>query len=219
MKSYWSYIKGEDYDLACTGGSVSVFDRNGKEILIFKGLTNAIFAAFIPNTNKFIAKSTDGIIYVFSIDEAKLLKKFRFSKSGNQNYGFCFNYDGTILYVIENYNGLNTRIIAYETKDFTEVEKLFENAENRILTHMECFDDGNIILLGYVHNNGIVNSGFVGFFDGKRIYGLRRIDFSDFDFANAYKTLQIMGFTEKAKRWAPLPENRDVGEFSLTDLI
>lgn len=219
MKSFWSYIKGKKYDLGCTGGSVCVYDKNGVEKAVFKGLSNAIFAAFIPYSNKFIVKSTDGIIYAYSLDEMKLITKFRFSKLGNQNYGFCFNYNGSLLYLIENYNGLNTRVLVYETETFTEVNRLFENAENRILTHMECFDNGNIVFLGYMHNNGVVNCGFVGFLDGDKIYGLKRIDFNDFDFANAYKTLQIMGFTERAKRWAPLPEEREITEFSLIDLI
>lgn len=159
------------------------------------------------------------MLAVYSLDEMKLEKKIRFSKMGGQDCGFCFSYDGTKLYLIENFNGLDTRILVFETLNFTEIDRLFDKKDdNKFFTQLECFH-GNIAVLGYMRNFGVATCGFVASLDEDSLFGLRRLDFTDFDFANAYRNLQIMGFTEKAKKWRPLPDDREVTEFSLVDLL
>ena len=79
MKKYWGFVSGEKYDLGCTGGSVCVLDKSGAELAVLKGMSHAYEAAFVPNQNRFLVKSTDGYVCVFSLDDMSLFKKFRFS--------------------------------------------------------------------------------------------------------------------------------------------
>ena len=219
-KTLWGYTKGENYDLGCTGGSVCVYNKAGEEVAVFKGISKAYNAAFIPNQNRFIVRSTDGIIAVYSLDEMKQVTKFRFSKLGNQENGYCFSSDGSLFYLIENYNGLYTRIHVYETENFTEVDCLLGNEKNRYLTNLECFH-GRLIVLGYMRNFGVISCGFVAYLDDGKMNSVTRIALTDFDYVNRYKTLELFGFTEKAMKWLPLPDDREkeMTEFSLVDLF
>ncbi len=218
MKSYWGFIKGDNYDLGCTGGSVTVIDKEGKEVAVFKGLSHANEAAFVPNRNAFIVKSADGYVCAYSLDEMKLIKKFRFSNRSGQDYGFCFSPDGTVFYIIDNYNGLNTRIVTFETENFTQTGDILTEEKDKFLTRLECFR-GHIMALGYMRNFGVASCGFVGFIEDGKLTSVKKVSITDFYYADRFKTLEALGFTEKAVKWLPLPEDRDITEFSLMDLL
>ena len=102
MRSFWSYIKNDKYAVGCTGQTVYVYDNAGAELAKFRDIIYAYMPMFFPNQNKFLVKSTDGRLAVYSLDELRLIKKFRFSKVDcAQDDGFCFSRDGRYFYNLE----------------------------------------------------------------------------------------------------------------------
>lgn len=217
MKSFWGYTKGKNYDIGCTGGSVCVYDKSGKELAVFKGLKYAYFAAFVPFKNKFIVKTNEGTLALYSLDEMKLEKKLRYSKTGGVFTGFCFSPDGSKFYNIE-VNGLQSKLVIYDTDALEPIESHFEDESNKFFCHIEP-DGGQFVLLGYMRNRGIADYGFVIRFNGKELYGMNRLSLKDFDYANWHKHLELSGFTEKALKWCPLEDRGDYKPLSLKDYL
>lgn len=218
MKNFWGLIKGDKYDLGTTGGSVCVMDKEGAELAVIKGLSHANEAAFVPGGKRFLVKSADGYVSVYDLGDFSRFKKFRFSNRASQDYGFCFSPDGSLFYIIDNYNGLNTRIAVYETEGFTEVDSLLGAENEKFLTRMECFHS-KVVALGYMRNFGVISCGFVGILEEDGLRNIKRISLNDFYYADRYKALEALGFTPKALKWLPLPEDRQLHEFSLIDMI
>ena len=93
----------------------------------FKDLIYAYNAEISPDSKKLAVKTTDGRFAVYSLEEMKLIKKFRFSKvDGGQHAGFCFSADGKLFFNLENHgDGFERCLSVYETKNFTLVKQLF----------------------------------------------------------------------------------------------
>ena len=72
-----------------------LYDDKNHELAKFKDITYAYRGAFIPRSNIFVLRSTEGRMAVYDCDERRLLFKFRFSDVGySQDDGFCFSPDG-----------------------------------------------------------------------------------------------------------------------------
>ncbi len=218
MKSFWGYVEGKDYNIGTTGGTVCVYDKSGKELSVLKCAPNSYYAAFVPGSDKVVAKSAGGVLSVFSLSEMQLLKKIRFSKCAGQDNGFCFSKDGSRFYNIEVTNGLYTVLTVYETEEFNVVDRFFEKEEKRYLCHIELCN-GQYVLFGYMRNFGVISCGFVAFLEGDKMRNLVRVPMPEFDYAYRYKAQELLGFTERAKKWLPLPVDREFHKMSLADLF
>ena len=125
MKNFWSYISNGEYSVGCTGQTVYLYDKDNNEIAKFKDLKYAYTTMISPNGKFFVVKSTEGRLAVYSLETFSLIKKFRFSKLGGQDDGFCFSPDGTLFFNIERHNGTTSLIIAiYNTNDFSLLKQV-----------------------------------------------------------------------------------------------
>jgi len=186
---------------------VYVYDGLGNELERFKDIKYAYVSMFSPNNNVFLVKSTDGNIAVYSLYAMKLLKKFRFSKvAASQDDGFCFSKDGKLFYNIERHiNSCNSCLSIYETSSFSRTKQLFLS-EPFELSHIEYDDicDG-LYLIGFMRDEtGVYDCGFVASFMGDNLTNITRITRERYDYITGYKRLEIMGFTQKSKKWSSL---------------
>ena len=207
MPNFWSYIKNEKYAVGCTGQTVYVYDDSGKELARFKDIIYAYTPMFCPGQNMFVVKSTDGRLAVYSLDTMRLIKKFRFSKvDGSQDDGFCFSKDGKYFYNIERHIfSYKSCLSVYETPDFNRINQLFLEDEIE-LSHIEYDDihDG-LFLLGFARGkDGIYDYGFAAVFDGDGLTNITRIADEKYKYIEGYKSLEIKGFTAKAKECSSL---------------
>ena len=134
-----------------------------------------------------------------------LIKKFRFSKiDGSQDDGFCFSTDGKYLYNIERHvSSCTTALSVYETSRFERVQQLFLN-DTFELTCIECDVAKNqIFVSGFTRDeNRIASEYFVAILQNDRLHSITSISQKDHGFINGFKDLEIMGFTDKAKKWS-----------------
>ncbi len=121
MKPFVSLVGNGEYNIGCTGRTVYVFDKNGTQVAVFRDLPYAYDCAISPKGDVFVVKTTEGRLAVYSLDERRLLKKFRFSSVDEmQDDNFCFSPDGEEFYNIERHtDGCKTVLSVYDTKDFT----------------------------------------------------------------------------------------------------
>lgn len=204
MRRFWSFITNGEYSVGCTGQTVFVFDKNGNELAKFKDIIYAYTPMFCPKSDKFVVKSTDGRLAVYSLSELKLIKKFRFSKIDcSQDDGFCFSPDGKYLYNIERHNeSFNSTLSVYETENFSLVNQLFKATEDFRLNHIEyCSDYSSLFVLGQDVKN---DKYFVSKFDGEKLVDIQYITENEYDYYSGYKHLELSGFTDKAKEWSAL---------------
>lgn len=219
MKSFMSYIKGEKYDVGCTGGAVCVYDKDGQELKVFKGLKNAYDVAFVPNTNNIVVKTAEGTLAVFSLDRMSLLKKIRFSQSAGQEYGFCFSKDGKLFYNIEVIFGIRTQLTVYDTATFTPIKKLFDWDEKNFLNFIETYE-GGYVLFGYERGaDGVFSHGFAAQFDGEKIIRKSQIALKDCDYVRWYKQAELRGFTKKMLQWSPVKADGNFKPVKLYELL
>ena len=130
MKKFWGICNNDNYNVGCNGASVYVYDKNGKELKVFKDAPYTYRAKFKPNNNILVAKSTAGFLLIYDLDELKLLKKIKTSQIGSQDDGFVFSKDGLYLYNIERpIYSTKTRLTIYNMKDYSVIRTLFENDE------------------------------------------------------------------------------------------
>ena len=80
MPSFWSYIGNDRFNIGCTGQTVYVYDKAGKELARFKDLIYAYLPVISPRGDHFVVKTTDGRMAVYSLETLSLVKKFRYSK-------------------------------------------------------------------------------------------------------------------------------------------
>ena len=219
MKSYWSYIEGEKYNVGATGGAVYVYDKDGQELKVFKGLKNAYDVAFVPYTDNIVVKTAEGTLAVYSLGRMSLLKQFRFSQSAGQEYGFCFSKDGKLFYNIEVIYGIRTRLCVYETQNFNLVKCLFEWDEKNFLNFIEPYE-GGYVLFGYERGgDGVFSHGFAAQFDGERIIRKSQIALKDCDYVRWYKQAEMRGFTKKMMQWSPVKAEDNFRPVKLSELL
>ena len=101
MKKFWGYYDNGEYRIGCNGSAIYVYDRNNNELIRYKDIPYVYVGAFKPGTNIFIAKSTEGYLAVYDLDQDELKKKIAITRIGAQDEGFAFSPDGVFFYNIE----------------------------------------------------------------------------------------------------------------------
>ena len=224
MPSFWSYITNDKYAVGCTGQTVYVYNNSNIELARFKDIKYDYTPMFCPEHNIFVVKSTEGNIAVYSLDTMQLIKKFRFSKIDNsQDDGLCFSKDGNYFYNIEHHiTGSNSCLSIYETSNFSRKKQLFIS-ESFNLCHIEYDNVKNgLFVLGSMRKEQSDNCSFVSVFEKDSLLNITKLTLEKFDYICAYKRLEIMGFTRKAKDYTFLPKGYDLENLEqvrLSDII
>ena len=203
MRSFWSYIENDKYCVGCTGQTVFVYDKMGKELAKFKDLPYAYKSAFSPLGNIFVVKTTEGRLAVYSLETLSLIKKFRYSKvDGAQDDGFCFSSDGKYFLNVERQgDSLHSAISVYDTNDFTRVSQLLLG-DTATASQIEAAD-GEYFVLGFMRGkDDVLSYCYVGKFANNEINDVQIISEQEHAFYNGYLDLKLMGFTEKAYEWS-----------------
>ena len=205
MKKFWGYVSNNEFSVGCTGQTVFLYDKDGKEIGKFKDINYGYTPMISPDGTLFVVKSTEGRLAVYSLETLSLIKKFRFSKvNGAQDDGFCFSPDGKYFINIERQkDDLHSAISVYDTSDFSLMNRILLG-EDRMLDHIE-FDKATntYYVLGFMRDaDGIIDHGFVAVFEENQMKNITVIPKNEYDFYRAYKRLELMGFSEKAYKWS-----------------
>ena len=205
MRSFWGFYENSQYRVGCNGGVVYVYDLNNKELGKFKDLKYAYVGAFQPGSNVFVLKSTEGSLAVYDLDKIELIRKIVVTKNGAQDEGFAFSPDGKYFYNIEKpKTSLRTRLTVYRTSDYTAEKVLFEEEETMFMEALE-FDrnTGEAYVLGFMRNaDGVIDYGFIGRFDGERVYRIKRLERERYNYISAYKSWEQAGCTAKKLEWS-----------------
>lgn len=209
MPSFWSYISNGKYSVGCTGQTVYVYDKDGIEKAKFKDLTYAYNAEISPDSKTLAVKTTDGRIAIYSLEEMKLIKKFRFSKvDGGHHEGFCFSADGKFLFNLESHgDGRKHCLSVYETENFTLVKRLFSE-EDMLISCIEYDKDfGSYFVIGISYRKFRRNKYFAAEFKDDELKNVTYINEKEYDFYNKFKYLEKSGFTKKQYRWSYMDES------------
>lgn len=213
MKNFWSYISNGEYCVGTTGQTVYVYNATtGDEIAKFKDIKYAYDAYFSPLKNIFVVKSAEGRLAIYSLEEMKLIKKFRFSKvDGAQDEGCCFSRDGKKFYNIERHDFLHSQIAIYNADTFERIG-IVDSGDKVEPKHIEADDSGRVFVLGFLRTEDeIGRCGFISEFDDYKLLQLYEIPEEEYDFYDEFKDLEIMGFTDKAKKWSGFAyEGKDI---------
>lgn len=207
MKKFWGFYENEKYKVGCSGATVYIYDKNGKELAKFKDIAYAYNAAFMPNQNIIAVKSTEGLLAIYDLDKLELIKKVIITRIGTQDEGYSFTPDGKYFYNIEKpYTSTRTQLTIYNTTDFSVEKVLFAENKYMVLDEIE-FDreTGLCYVLGFMRDNtGDSNYGFVGIYDDEKIKYINKLKKDTYDYLLWYKRWENAGFTEKKLRWSPL---------------
>lgn len=208
MKKFWGFYDNGKYKVGCNGQTMYLYDFKNHELAKFKDITYAYCGAFMPQSDVFVLRSTDGRIAVYDCDELKLLNKFRFSDvDGSQDDGFCFTPDGKYFMNIERIgSSTRTRLSIYETQSFSPIKRYFENEKSLVLNHIEYNAQKNEynVLFFTRGNNSIYSQGGIGVLNEDCIINVLPLSSKAYDFLSSYKSLQLSGFTEKSMEWSGL---------------
>ena len=200
MRNFWSYISNGEYSVGCTGQTVYLYDKDNNEIAKFKDLKYAYTTMISPNGKIFVVKSTEGRLAVYSLETFSLIKKFRFSKLGGQDGGFCFSPNGELFFNIELHkDGSYTVISVYDATDFTLINQCILSKDILFINHIE-FDTSTYtyyVLGSKVDVDKDIGYGFVAKFVDYQLKNITPISESEYDFYSSYKSSELTGFASK----------------------
>ena len=203
MRKFWGFYDNGKYRVGCSGQSIYVYNQEDVELARFQDMEYAYCGAFVPGTNVFVAKSTYPKMAVYDLDRLELVKKFRSGRAAAQDEGFAFTPDGAAFYNIESFRKLQTRLVIYDSMDFSVKEVLFSDRPKLFLQHIE-FDaaTGDCYLLGYTRADSMVyDYGFIARLIDGDISDPKRMDKWRYDYVMGCKRCEKMGFTEKTMLW------------------
>jgi hypothetical protein len=208
LPKFWGYIKNQNYAIGCTGQTVYVYGKDGHELTKFRDIKYGYKPMFCPTKNIFIVKSTAGMVAAYSLDRFELIKKYRFSKvDGAQDDGFCFSDDGKLFYNIERHmDSLHTRISIYDTDSFELCTQLFTEEDAPRLHYIE-YDEKRLtyFVIGNSHKyDRALPDYFIAELNGNKLINIRKLSDDKYFFITGVKSLELFGFTEKAKEWSAL---------------
>lgn len=214
MRKFWGFYKNSSYSVGCNGGTVYIYDSNGKEAAKFRDFPYAYTAAFKPNSNIIVVKSTVGYLGFYDLDSLSLIKKITVTRLEAQDEGFAFTPDGKYFYNIEKpISSIRTQLSIYDTKSFEKINALFANENKMFLDDIE-FDNetGIAYLLGFMRNDadGVFEYGFVGKLDveSSSVIGVHALREKQYNYLYRYKRWERSGFTEKSLEWNPLNKTK-----------
>lgn len=198
MKQFIGLASNGKYSVGCTGQTVYLYDKEGKEIAKFKDLTYAYAPLISPDGKIFVVKSTTGRLAVYSLETYSLIKKFRFSNvDGAQDDNFCFSPDGRELYNIERQTDeLKTALSIYDTSDFSLKKRILCDDYNVVLSAVEySAEENRIFLLGFIRDekSGVACKYFVGELLEETLQNIVSIRSSEHDFYLDCKDIELYG--------------------------
>lgn len=200
MRKFWGFYDNNTYRVGCNGGTIYIYDQNNIELGKFKDIKYAYEGAFQPNTNIFVAKSTEGSLAVYDLDKMLLLKKIVITRIGAQDEGFAFSPDGKLFFNIEKpYLSTRTQLTVYSTIDYQVIGILFQGNHDICLETLE-FDKAsrNCYIFGFARNSkGIFDYGFVGKLVRGKIVKPQKLTEKEYDYIRAYKSWELSGYTAK----------------------
>lgn len=200
MKKFVGFTSNGEYSVGCTGRTVYLYNKDGKELAKFKDLIYAYSPLISPDGKIFVVKTTEGRLAVYSLEYRTLIKKFRFSKvDGAQDDNFCFSPDGKELYNIERHiDSFKTVLSVYDTTDFSLKKRILNDNYNLVLEAVEySVNENKIFLLGYMREpqSGVADKFFVGELIKDGLKNIAYISEKEFDFYLDCKQLEIHSFT------------------------
>lgn len=221
MRKFWGFYKNESYSVGCNGGTVYIYNSDGKELAKFKDFPYAYSAAFKPHSNIIAVKSTEGYLGFYDLDSLSLIKKITVTRIGAQDEGFAFTPDGKYFYNIEKpMDSTQTQLSIYDAEAFEKVNTLFADEEKMVLDSIE-FDaeTGIAYVLGFMRDDadGVFAYGFVGKLDVENgsVTELHSLDKKRYDYLHRYKSWEKRGFTEKSLEYSPLKRMEQIEETSI----
>ena len=225
MRSYWSLIGNDKYNIGCTGQTVYLLDKDNTEIAKFKDLPYAYASAISPNGDIFVIKSAEGRLAVYSFSPPLLIRKFRYSKvDGAQHDNFCFSSDGKEFYNIERQiDSLKTALSVYGTRDFKLKRRILDSDYSRVLTAIEYdVETKTVFLMFFLRNkDGVASKYFVGKLNGDELDDVINISQKEHDFYREFIDLKLLGFSDKAYQWSNIDmelEKLKISDYSLYKL-
>ncbi len=220
MRRFWGFYKNESYSVGCNGRTIYIYDSKGKELEKFRDVPYAYTAAFWPNSNRIVVKSTAGYLGFYDLDSLSLLKKITITTIGAQDEGFIFSQDGRYFYNIEKPSDTTrTQLSIYDMESFEKVKTHFADERKMVLDHLE-FDQelGIYYVLGFMRDDGgVIDYGFVGVIDIERglVTDIKKLDKKWYSYLKWYKSWECSGFTEKEFKWNPLKRLEHIEPVSL----
>ncbi len=201
MPQFWSYIGNDQFNIGCTGQTVYVYDKAGKELARFKDLIYAYLPVLSPRGDSFVVKTTEGRMAVYSLETLSLVKKFRYSKVDcAQDDGCCFSPDGSEFYNIERQgDDTKTALSVYDTADYSLKKRILNRDPDLVLRTIQ-FDSGTAYVLYFYRGKHKIRYYVAKLIDNE----LREpceITERVFEFYFWYLDLAAHGFTDKAKEW------------------
>ena len=225
MKKFWGFYENDNFKIGCNGASIYVYNKNDIELARFKDIRYAYTGQWMPNQNIFVAKSTEGSLAIYDLDNLKLIKKFYITHIGAQDEGFSCTPDGKYFYNIEKPKiSTITRLTKYDTLDWSYSILPFSQDENIVLQYLEFDKETGIgYLLGFIRRvsglrKGEIHYGFVSRLVNDEMINLKRLDYSTFEYVRAYKSFEEAGFTEKRLEWSSLKDYKIIKPVSLKEL-
>lgn len=222
MRKFYGFFDNGKYKVGCNGGSIYVYDQNELELTRFKGLSCTYRGAFRPGTNRFVAKSTYGTLWVYDLDTLSLFKKIIYTRSGAQDEGFAFSPSGDLFYNIEKpVTSTRTQLTVYDGETFDKAATYFAGDEKMFLQHVEVYED-EIYLFGFMREgSGVYDYSFTARFVNGEVKDLRPIrsnaypitdwsawDKNDCRYLDIYKNWETEGFSEhSAQKYECLKNN------------
>ena len=204
MPSFWSLIENEKYKIGCTGQTVYVYDKAGKELARFKDLNYDYLPVISPRDDHFVVKTTDGRMAVYSMETLSLVKKFRYSKVDcAQDDGCCFSPDGSEFYNIERQgDDTKTALSVYDTADYSLKKRILDRNPDLVLRTLQFVGGTPYVLYFYRGKHKIRY--YVAKLMGDELREPCEVTERISEFYFWYLHLAANGFTEKAKKWSAL---------------
>ena len=200
-RKYMGFYDNGDYRVGCSGATVYVFDQSGAELCRFRDTPYIYSGAFQPGTNLFAAKSVRGYLAVYDPDRKTLKHKITLTHRTAHDEGFAFSPDGKLFYDIDHYRPFRTRLVLYDTEDYTVKATLFSDDPTVFLTYIEFSPKtGLCYILGYDRDpiSNVGENGFIGILEGNTIREKRLIGSSKWFSLQSYQNWEKSGFTERA---------------------
>ena len=224
MRKFWGFYKNKDYSVGCNGGTIYVYDVNGKELAKFKDFPYAYTAAFKPNSNIVAVKSTAGFLGFYDLDAFALIKKITVTRIGAQDEGFAFTPDGRYFCNIEKpVCSYQTQLSIYDAATFEKVNSFFVNESKMVLDNIEFDNAADICyVFGFMRDDtGTFDYSFVGKLDieSGTVSDIRTLDEKQYDYLRWYKRWEKSGFTEKAFENNPLNQLDHIEETSIKAVL
>ncbi len=206
MAKFWSYVTQGKYGIGCTGQSIYVYE-NDTEVARLKGFKYTYKACISPKLNHFALKSTEGVMYVCSLQDFSLITKKRFMKADSpQDHMFTFSLSGDeIISVDQSHGGIHSCISRYSVPELELKQRIFDDSTILEPCAIELVTDEIIYALIMERNSdGVADKFSVARIENGKLINKKYIPYNVYNLYSAFKDLQSNGFTEKAKQWNPL---------------